>query len=72
MSWLKDWSLKVPIANPSNRKKIPNRLTYVTHFALDMAFANPPGNTETQKKFKRRLYKGLLTLANTEQGDQEL
>ena len=36
-----------------------------------MAYANSPGNTETHKKYKRRLYKALLTLANTERGDQE-
>ena len=57
---------------PPNRNTIPNKLTYVTHYALDMAYVNPPGNTETHRKFKRRLYKGLLTLAKAERGDQEL
>jgi len=36
-----------------------------------MVYVNPPGNTETHKKFKRSLYKALLTLANAER-DQEL
>ena len=58
-SWLEHWSLKEPIANPPNRNTIPNKLTYVTPYALDMAYVNPPANTETHKKFKRRLYKGL-------------
>jgi hypothetical protein len=44
-------------STPPNRNTIPNKLTYVTHYALDMAYVNPPGNTETHKKFKRRLYK---------------
>jgi len=55
-----------------NRNTIPNKLTYITHYALDMAYVTPPWNTETHKKFKRRLYKRLLTLANAERGDQEL
>jgi hypothetical protein len=37
-----------------------------------MVYVNPPENTETHKKFKRHLYKGLVTLANAERGDQEL
>ena len=37
-----------------------------------MAYVTPPRNTETQKKFERRLYKGLLTMANAERGDLEL
>jgi len=57
---LEYWSLKEPVANPPNRNTIPKKLTYVTHYALDMAYVTPPGNTETYKKFKRRLYKGLL------------
>ena len=32
-------------SKPPNRNKIPNKLTYVTHYALDMAYVNPPGNT---------------------------
>ena len=71
-SWLEHWSLKEPIPNPPNRNTIPNKLTYVTHCALDMAYVTPLGNTETHKKFKRRLYKALLTLAKAERGDQEL
>jgi len=59
-------------SKPPNRNTIPNKLTYVTYYALDMAYVNPPGNNETHKKFKRLLYKGLLTLAKAERGDQEL
>jgi hypothetical protein len=33
-----------------------------------MTYVTPSGNTETHKKFKRRLYKGFLILANAERG----
>ena len=50
-TWMEHWSLKEPIANPPNRNTIPNKLTYVTHCALDMAYVTPPENTETLKKY---------------------
>jgi len=65
-SWLKTWNLNGPLMNPLNRNAILNKLAYVIHYALDMAYITSPGNTETYKMFKQRLYKVLHKLANVE------
>ena len=71
-SWLKYWKLKGPLANPPNGNIIPNKLAYVKHFALDVAYITPTGNTETHTMFKRHLYKTLQVMAEAERENSEM
>jgi len=43
---------------------IPNRIAYLKHYAIDMAYIKPPENTESLKTFNKRLY-GLLHAMTT-------
>ena len=69
---LKSWNLNGPLANPPNGNTIPNKLAYVKHYALDMAYMTPPGSTETHTMFKRRLYKTLHAMAKAEREIPEM
>ena len=57
---MRKWNLNRPIANPPNAHGLPNGIPYIRQYALDMAYAPPPGPQETIKNFKTRLYCALL------------
>jgi len=71
ISLMRKWDLTGPIANPPNVHGLPTGITYIRHYALDMAYVSPPGLQETMKKFKSRLYGVLLTMATTSKGTSE-
>jgi len=71
-SLMRKWNLTGPIAKPPNVHGLPNGITYIRHYALDMAYVPLPGPQETMKKFKNRLYGVLLTVATTSNGTSEL
>ena len=66
------WGFTGPIANPPNVHGLPTGISYIRHYALDMAYVAPPGPQETTQKFKTLLYGVLLTMANTGNGTSEL
>ena len=66
------WNLNGPISNPPYVHGVPTGITYIRHYALDMAYVPPPGPQETMKKFKNSLYGVLLTMATTSNGTNEL
>jgi len=69
---MRKWNLTGPIANPPNVHGLPTGISYIRHYALDMAYVPPPGPQETMKNFKNRLYGVLLTMAITSNGTSEL
>ena len=60
------WQLTGTPLNPPHGKRIPNRIASLKHYAIDMAYINPPWNTESLKTFKKRLY-GVLHAMTTVQ-----
>ena len=66
------WNLTGHNENPPNFHGFPTGITYIRHYALDMAYVPPPGTQETMKKFKNRLYGVLLTMATTSKATSEL
>ena len=70
-SWMEHWSLNGPTANPPNRNKIPNKLSYVKYYALAWHMC-PPWEHRNTQTVKRRQYKVLHTLVNVERGTQEM
>jgi hypothetical protein len=52
-----------PQANPSNAGRLPNRLAYLQHYALDMAYIAPLRPDETPLLFIMCLYNTLQQLA---------
>jgi len=64
-------NLAEPIAKPPNVHGLPTGITYIRHYALDMAYVPPPGLQETMKNLKNHLYGVLLTMATTNNGTSE-
>jgi hypothetical protein len=71
-SWLHTLNLNGPLANPPNGNTIPNKVSYVKHYALDVAYITLPWDTETRRCFKRRLYRVQYVTANAERWTQEM
>jgi len=55
-----------------NVSGLPTWISYIRHYALDVACAAPPGPQETTQMFKNRLYGVLLTMATDGNGTSEL
>ena len=64
-TWLREWNLDGPRANSLHVGWIPMTLKYLYRYALDMAYIAPPGNDETLRTFKLRVYNTLHTMAVT-------
>jgi hypothetical protein len=62
-SWLNEWGLTGPLANPPLATRIPIKLAYTYIYAIDMAYVSPPCANESSKAFRRRLYSTLHTMA---------
>jgi hypothetical protein len=45
-TWIKTWDLVGQHENPPNAGRIPNKLGYLRHYALDMAYIAPPDQTK--------------------------
>jgi len=71
---MRKWKLPRPLSNPPppNVHGLPPGISYIRHYALDMAYTAPPGPQETMQNFKKRLYGVLLTMATTGNGTGEL
>jgi len=61
--WLQEWNVAGPRENPPYVRRIPTKLMYLHCYALDMAYITPPGNKETPRTFKRRVYGTLHIMA---------
>lgn len=66
------WDLNGPTVNPPNAYGLPTTLPYIRQYAMDMAYAAPPGPHKTMQKFKHCLYGVLLTMVNTSNETSEL
>ena len=62
-AWLTVWGLMGLQANPPDMGRIPNRLAYLQHYALDMAYIAPKRQDETTQHFTRRIYDSLQQMA---------
>lgn len=62
-TWIKAWDLVGQQANPPNAGRVPNRLGYLQHYALDMAYIAQPGPGETPRHLIGHLYKTLQQTA---------
>jgi hypothetical protein len=51
-SWLQTWNVTGPVANPPHGSRIPNKIAYIKHYAIDMTYVTPPGKDETPETFK--------------------
>jgi len=70
---MRKWNLTGPIANPRNVHSLPTGISYIRHYALDMAYVAPPGpQKKTTQKFKNRIYGVPLTMASTGNGTSKL
>ena len=63
VAWMHKWNLTGTLVNPPQGNRIPTILAYIRHYAIDMAYVTPPGNTESLKKFKQRIYGVLQKMA---------
>jgi len=64
-TWLREWNLDGPRANPPHIGRIPMTLEYLYRYALDMAYIAPPSNDETLRTIRLRVYNTLHTKAAT-------
>jgi len=71
-TWLGAWGLVGYQANPPNAGRIPNKLAYLLHYALDMAYFAPTVQAETIQHFARRLYSTLQQMAVVGKGSREM
>ena len=68
---MRKWNLTGPIVTP-HVHGLPTGISYIHHYALDIAYVTPPGPQETVQKFKNLLCRVLLTMAATGNGTSEL
>lgn len=61
-----------PTASPPNAHGLPTTLPYTCQYAMDMAYAAPPGPHKTMQKFKHCLCRMLLTMVNTSNVTSEM
>jgi hypothetical protein len=52
--WQRYWNLKEKRGNPSHVQRIPKRLEYLRIYALEMAYVEPPKQTEAPRALRRR------------------
>jgi len=71
-TWLREWNLDGPRAKPPHIGRIPITLDYLYLYALDMAYIAPPGNDETLRTFKLRVYHTVHTLAAATRESREM
>jgi len=62
-AWIHKWNMTGTLTNPPHRNKIPTKVAYIRHYAIDMAYVTATGNTESLKKFKQRIYGVLQEMA---------
>jgi len=55
------WDLHMPSTNPPYIPRIPARMEYLRHFALDIAYIAPQQQMELLKAYKRHIYGTLQT-----------
>jgi hypothetical protein len=58
-NWLKRWNLLKRSHNPPNINKIPEKLEYLQIHNYDSAYITEQQSTESNMKYKRRIYKTL-------------
>jgi hypothetical protein len=56
------WNLNEKRRNPPHIQRIPKRLEYLRIYALEMAYVEPPQQTEAPRAFRRRVYETLRTI----------
>ena len=44
-AWMQKWKLSYTLANSPHGDRIPTKIAYVRHYAIDMAYINTSGNT---------------------------
>jgi len=54
--WQHHWRLPMYRANPPHVQRIPKTLEYLHIYALEMAYIDPPKQSETPGAFRQRLY----------------
>jgi len=62
-SWLQKWGLRGRHHNPPHIAFIPLQLAYLRQYAQDMAYIEPPTQTEATRTFKKRIYETLFLMA---------
>ena len=60
--WLRHWGLNKPSKNPPDRNVIPARIDYIRVLAIDSAYIEQQGQSESVNVYKRRLYNTLQIL----------
>jgi hypothetical protein len=61
-----------PIEIPPNAHGLPNKIPYIRHYALDMAYVAPAGPNVTLKQFRHLIYSVLLAMAKVGKGSSEI
>jgi len=71
-SLMRKWNLTGPIANPPNVHVIPTGITYIRHYAMDMAYVPPPSTRPTgnHEKFKKSSLRSAANNGHKEQRHQ--
>jgi len=67
-TWFREWNLDEPRANPPHI----GRIEYLYPNAMDMAYIAPPGNDETLRTLKLRVYNTLYTMAAATRESREI
>jgi hypothetical protein len=65
-AWLQRWDLLTPSKKPPHIERIPKNLEYLRSIATDTAYIVPPGQEETPKAYKRRIYDTMRILLQAE------
>jgi len=69
---LKYWKIQTYTANPPDIRRISKALEHLRSYALEMTYIRPQRETEPPKKFRRRMYVTLCTMAQAERAQPEM
>jgi len=72
VTWLREWNLDGPWANPPHIVRIRMTLEYLYRYAIDMVYITPPGNDETLRTCKLRVYATLHTVVAATRESREM
>ena len=70
--WLTKWHLHGRTPNPPDIRRIPTKLDYLYRYNIQAAYTPIRGNLESQKIYRKLLYKGLLTSIHAVAGLHEM
>jgi hypothetical protein len=60
--WLQKWEIKILTQNPPQFQRLPTKMDYLQHFAMDTAYITPQHESESCATYKRQIYATIVLL----------